>query len=51
MRSKEEIAIYWIIACIGILLLVAIEPAIIFYALFAYSIYSLYNHYSNKRMQ
>ena len=46
MRSKEEIAIYWIIAIIGILLLVAIEPAIILVALFAYAIISLWKHYT-----
>ena len=48
MRSKEEIAIYWIIAIIGILLLVAIEPAIVLVALFAYAIISLWKHYTKE---
>ena len=46
MRSKEEIAIYWIIACIGICIFIAIEPAIVLVALFAYSVISLWKHYT-----
>ena len=46
MRSKEEIAIYWIIAIIGILILVAVQPAIVLVALFAYSVISLWKHYT-----
>jgi hypothetical protein len=48
MRSKEEIAILWIIATIGILALVAIEPGIILVALFAYAIISLWKHYTKE---
>ena len=48
MRSKEEIALYWIIAILGCLILVAIEPAIILIALFAYAIISLWKHYTKE---
>ena len=50
MRSKEEIALLWIVAIIGMLILVAVQPAIVLVALFAYSIYSLWKHY-NTRIQ
>ena len=46
MRSKEEIALLWIVAIIGMLILVAIEPAIVLVALFAYSVISLWKHYT-----
>tara|TARA_Y100001937_G_scaffold114173_1_gene163642 strand:+ start:1037 stop:1189 length:153 start_codon:yes stop_codon:yes gene_type:complete len=46
MRSKEEIALLWIIASIGIIIMVAIEPAIVLVALFAYAIISLWKHYT-----
>ena len=48
MRSKEEIALYWIIAIIGILILVAVQPAIVLVALFAYAIISLWKHYTKE---
>ena len=48
MRSKEEIALYWIVACIGICILLAIAPYIFLVALFAYSIYSLWKHYNTR---
>ena len=48
MRSKEELALLWIVAIIGILLLVAIEPAIVLVALFAYSVISLWKHYTKE---
>ena len=46
MRSKEELALLWIVAIIGILLFIAIEPAIVLVALFAYAIISLWKHYT-----
>jgi hypothetical protein len=48
MRSKEEIALLWIVAIIGCLILVAIEPATLLIALFAYAIYSLWKHYTRE---
>ena len=48
MRSKEEIAIYWIVACIGICILLAIAPYIFLVALFAYSVISLWKHYTKE---
>lgn len=48
MRSKEEIMLLWLVAVIGILALVAIEPGIILVALFAYAIISLWKHYTKE---
>jgi hypothetical protein len=48
MRSKEEVMLLWLVASIGMLILIAIEPAIILIALFAYSIYSLWSHYTKN---
>ena len=45
MRSKEEIMLLWLVAGIGSIVLIAIEPAILLIALFAYSIYTLAKHY------
>ena len=45
MRSKEEIMLLWLVAGIGSIVLIAIEPAILLIALFAYSIYALAKHY------
>ena len=46
MRSKEEVMLLWLVASIGMLILIAIEPAIILIALFAYAIISLWKHYT-----
>jgi len=48
MRSKEEVMLLWLVAAIGLLILVAIEPAIILVALFAYAIISLWKHYTRE---
>jgi len=48
MRSKEEIMLLWIVAVIGICIFIAIEPAIILVALFAYAIISLWKHYTKE---
>ena len=48
MRSKEEIALLWIVAIIGMLILVAVQPAIVLVALFAYAIISLWKHYTKE---
>jgi len=45
MRSKEEIMLLWLVAALGSIVLIAIEPAVLLVALFAYSIYALAKHY------
>lgn len=48
MRSKEEIMLLWLVAAIGIFILIALEPAIILVAMFAYAIISLWKHYTKE---
>ncbi len=50
MRSKEEVMLLWLVAIIGILILIAIEPAIVLIALFAYAIISLWKHYTRDTL-
>jgi energy-coupling factor transporter transmembrane protein EcfT len=45
MRSKEEIMLLWFIAIVGCIVCIAMQPAILLVALFAYSIYALAKHY------
>jgi hypothetical protein len=46
MQSKEEVMLYWLIAIIGILMIVVWNPFVILIALFAYAIISLWKHYT-----
>ena len=45
MKSKEEIMLLWLVATIGSIVCIAMQPAILLVALFAYSIYALAKHY------
>ena len=48
MRSKEEIMLYWLIAGIGIVIVLSVEPLVLLVALFAYAIYNLWKHYNTR---
>ena len=47
MKTKEEIAILWIIVGLVVIPLCILYPPIIAFGIFMYAIISLYKHYSN----
>ena len=48
MKSKEEIALMWIILIIAGLITTAIMPEILVFIILVYCAWGLYRHYSNK---
>lgn len=48
MKSKEEIALMWIVLIIAGLITVSLMPSILLVAVLGYCLYGLYTHYSNK---
>lgn len=48
MKSKEEIALMWIVLVIAGLIAVLIIPQILLFGILGYCAWGLYNHYSNK---
>ena len=47
MKSKEEIAILWIVVGLVVLPFCLVYPPIIAFGIFMYATISLYKHYSN----
>lgn len=48
MKSKEEIALMWIVLIIAGLITVALMPSILLIVVLGYCLWGLYTHYSNK---
>jgi heme/copper-type cytochrome/quinol oxidase subunit 2 len=48
MKSKEEIAILWLVVIIAGLMITAIFPLILVFIVLGYCAWGLYTHYSNK---
>jgi len=48
MKTKEEIALMWIIIFIAGILTTFIFPEVLLFILVAYCGYNLYTHYNNK---
>ena len=47
MKTKEEIAILWIIVGLVVVPLCILYPPIIVFGIFIYAVINLYKHYSN----
>ena len=48
MKSKEEIALMWMVLIIAGLITTVIMPEILLFVVLAYCLWGLYTHYSNK---
>ena len=47
MKSKEEIALLWIVVGLVVLPLIILYPPIVLIGIFMYAAISLYKHYAN----
>jgi len=47
MKSKEEIALLWIVVGLVVLPLIILYPPIILIGIFIYAVINLYKHYAN----
>jgi hypothetical protein len=47
MKSKEEIALLWIVLGLIVIPLVILYPLILVFGIFMYAAINLYKHYSN----
>jgi len=47
MKSKEEIALLWIVVGLVVLPLIILYPLILVFGIFMYAAISLYKHYAN----
>ena len=45
MRSKEEVALAWIVVALVVLPLMILYPPVVLIAIIGYSLYILYTHY------
>lgn len=48
MKSKEEIALMWIVLIIAGLITTAIMPETLLFVVLGYCLWGLYTHYNNK---
>jgi len=48
MKSKEEIALMWMVLIIAGLITTVIMPEILLFVVLGYCLWGLYTHYSNK---
>jgi hypothetical protein len=47
MKSKEELALMWIIVSLIAIPLCIVQPLILVFGIFIYAAFNLYKHYSN----
>jgi hypothetical protein len=47
MKSKEEIALLWIVVGLVVLPLIILYPPMVLIGIFMYAVINLYKHYSN----
>ena len=47
MKSKEELALMWIIVSLIAIPLCIVQPLILVFGIFIYAVINLYKHYSN----
>ncbi len=48
MRSKEEVALAYIVICLVVIPVVALFPEVILIGIIGYCLYILYSHYTYK---